>query len=91
MKKLITAVVATMALGLSVNANAVSQQYFDKLDTNSDGYLDIAEFQVNLKKYFAKKNITDPAEQDKRAKNGFKKKDVNKDGKLSIEELSPKK
>ncbi|TRX53946.1 EF-hand domain-containing protein [Thalassomonas sp. M1454] len=91
MKKLITAVAATVALGLSMSASAASKPYFDKLDADGDGYLNKAEYRVNLDRYFAKKGITDPVEKDRRTDNGFKKKDTNKDGKISFEEMNAKK
>ena len=88
MKKVIAAV-TLMAVSTSF-AFAASQAHFDKLDTNGDQFLSMEEYAVNLEKYFAKKNITDPAEQKKRAANGFKKKDLNGDGKISFEELDTK-
>lgn len=88
MKKIIAAV-TLMAVSTSI-AFAANQKYFDKLDTNGDQFLSMEEYAVNLEKYFAKKNITDPADKKKKLENGFKKKDLNGDGKLSLEELNTK-
>ncbi|WNC73073.1 EF-hand domain-containing protein [Thalassotalea psychrophila] len=94
MKKIYTTVaVAALMLGSISSANAISEQYFAKLDINNDGSLDVSEFSKNLDKYFEKKNITDPEDKKKKAKNGFNKKDLNGDGKLTFEEMNtePKK
>ncbi len=91
MKKLLTAVTVIMTLAVSLNANAINQKGFDRYDTDADGYLNVAEYKVVFSNYLKKKGVTDPAEQDKKTNTAFNKKDANQDGKLSIEEMTPKK
>jgi Ca2+-binding EF-hand superfamily protein len=59
-------------------AGANPEERFKKLDTNSDGFIDLAEFKAS------------PAGQKDAAKaeEFFKKKDTNSDGKLSPEEFN---
>ncbi|WP_068544467.1 EF-hand domain-containing protein [Thalassotalea crassostreae] len=91
MKKIYkTMTVAALLLGSIGSANAISEKYFAQLDADKNGTINITEFEVNLQKYFEKKNITDPEVQAKKLKNGFKKKDLNGDGEISIEEWNTK-
>jgi Ca2+-binding EF-hand superfamily protein len=84
MKKLIT-ILAALAVTVSFAAaadaakkGASPEERFKKLDTNSDGFIDLAEFKAS------------PAGQKDAAKAEeiFKKKDTNSDGKLSPEEFA---
>lgn len=67
--------------------SAAANQYFNKIDADNNGYIDVAEHLQASKPWMDKAAIKD----EKRAsmnQNGFNKKDANKDGKVTLEEFT---
>ncbi len=85
--KLIT---LTALLSLSSLACA-NQWYFNKLDVDQNGTIDVEEFKQNTKGWMDKKDIQDQAQRTKLNQNGFNKIDTNKDSKISFEEYEANK
>jgi len=56
----------TLLLALGINAHAGKEDYFKKIDTNSNQVLDKTEFAGQMKKYLIKQAITDKSIQKKK-------------------------
>lgn len=76
----------TLAALLTLSFSAAANEYFNTLDADNNGYIDLAEHMQGSKSWMDKADIKD----EKRAQmnqNGFNKKDANKDGKITLEEF----
>ena len=80
--KLIT-VTALMSLSFLASAN---QWYFNKLDVDQNGSIDVEEFKQHSKGWMDKKGINDESQRAKFNQSGFNKIDSNKDSKITLQE-----
>ncbi|WOH38707.1 EF-hand domain-containing protein [Thalassotalea fonticola] len=87
MKK-ISLISLSILLLTSFASQASKAERFNKLDVDQDQHLSMSEFKVNLDNHFVRLNITDSKQQNQMLKNGFKRKDRNSDGKISLEEFT---
>ena len=81
--KLIT---LTVLLSLSSLASA-NQWYFDKLDVDQNGSINVEEFKQHSKGWMDKKGIKDESKRAKYNLSGFNKMDANKDSKITFVEF----
>jgi Ca2+-binding EF-hand superfamily protein len=75
----------TALLSLSFLASA-NQHYFNKLDADNNGSINVEEFKQQSKGWMDKKGIKDENKRAKYNENGFNKIDANKDGKVTFQE-----
>ncbi|MEW6997778.1 EF-hand domain-containing protein [Colwelliaceae bacterium BS250] len=76
----------TLTALITLSFSALANDYFNTLDADSNGYIDVAEHLQGSKAWMDKADI----KEEKRAQmnqNGFNKKDANKDGKVTLEEF----